>query len=53
MKNKQYYIHKIYAGIDTGDIIDQYVFPILPSDVALDIYLKYNKYGFELLKKIF
>jgi methionyl-tRNA formyltransferase len=44
-------LHKIDAGIDTGDIIEQYIFPILSSDVALDIYLKYNKYGFELLKK--
>lgn len=44
-------LHKIDEGIDTGDIIDQFVFPILSTDTALDLYLKYNKYGYDLIKK--
>lgn len=46
-------LHKIDKGIDTGDIIDQYVFPICPEDTAYDLYLKYNKHGYELIKKNF
>ena len=46
-------LHKIDKGIDTGDIIDQTVFPILTTDTALDVYLNYNKYGYELIKKNF
>ncbi len=46
-------LHKIDKGIDTGDIIDQFVFPILSTDTALDLYLKFNKNGFDLIKKNF
>lgn len=46
-------LHKIDKGVDTGDIIDQTVFPILSTDTALDVYLKYNKYGYELIRKNF
>jgi len=38
-------IHKIDAGIDTGNIIDQIRFDILPDDTAIMLYTKYIKYG--------
>ena len=41
-------LHKIDRGIDTGDIIDQITFPILSSDVALDLYKKYTDFGFKI-----
>ena len=41
-------LHKIDKGIDTGDIIDQITFPILSSDVALDLYKKYTEFGFKI-----
>jgi methionyl-tRNA formyltransferase len=43
--------HKIDRGIDTGDIIDQYSFPILPTDNCRDLYCKYIEYGSYLVKK--
>ena len=44
-------LHKIAAGIDTGDILDQIKFDILPSDTCRDLYFKYEKYGIELVKR--
>ncbi len=41
-------LHEIDKGIDTGDIIDQITFPIVSSDVALDLYNKYTTYGFAI-----
>ena len=35
-------LHRIDDGIDTGDIIDQIVFPIDDNDTARDLYFKYN-----------
>jgi methionyl-tRNA formyltransferase len=35
-------LHKMDAGIDTGDVIDQSTFDILENDVALDLYKKYT-----------
>jgi methionyl-tRNA formyltransferase len=44
-------LHKIDRGIDTGDIIEQYSFPILPTDNCRDLYHKYIKHGTYLVKK--
>ena len=44
-------LHLIDAGIDTGDIIDQQQFEIEDSDDCKDIYLKYIKYGTEVVLK--
>ena len=44
-------LHKIDAGIDTGDIIDQISFEIAENDTAYDLYLKYIKYGTMLAKE--
>jgi methionyl-tRNA formyltransferase len=44
-------LHRIDRGIDTGDIIDQYSFPILPVDNSRDLYHKYIKYGSYLARK--
>jgi len=41
-------LHKIDAGIDTGDIINSIEFNIEVTDTARDIYFKYLKYSFEL-----
>ena len=43
-------LHKIDAGIDTGDIIDQIIFPINEDDNSKDLYLKYLKYAKKLFK---
>jgi len=43
-------LHKIDAGIDTGDIIDQTAFPIGNSDSCRDLYLKYIQHGIDLFK---
>lgn len=40
--------HKIDNGIDTGDIVDQIIFPIEFNDTARDLYLKYIKHGTQL-----
>jgi methionyl-tRNA formyltransferase len=44
-------LHKIDKGIDTGDIIDHYYFPILSTDNCRDLYCNYIKYGSYLVKK--
>jgi methionyl-tRNA formyltransferase len=44
-------LHKIDNGIDTGDIIDQILFPIKNEDTARDLYFKYIKYGTMLVKE--
>lgn len=43
-------LHIIDKGIDTGDIIDQIVFPIDDEDCCRDLYLKYSLHGFNLFK---
>lgn len=43
--------HKIDFGIDTGDIVDQIVFPIEFEDTSRDLYMKYIKYGTQLAIK--
>ena len=42
-------LHHIDSGIDTGDIIDQILFPIEASDTARDLYEKYTNKSKELL----
>lgn len=44
-------LHKIDAGIDTGDIVDQIMFEIDEQMNSLDIYYCYLKYSFSLFKK--
>ncbi|MCV3479597.1 formyltransferase family protein [Campylobacter sp. CNRCH_2015_1657] len=44
-------LHCIDNGIDTGDIIDQYLFPININDTARDLYFNYLNYGEYLFKK--
>jgi methionyl-tRNA formyltransferase len=44
-------LHHIDSGIDTGDIIDQIIFPISESDTARDLYDKYLCKSKELFKK--
>lgn len=44
-------LHHIDAGIDTGDIIDQIIFPIEVSDTAKNLYEKYLSNSKELLDK--
>ncbi len=43
--------HKIDAGIDTGEIIDQIIFPISNKDTARNLYFKYLSYSKKLFKK--
>ena len=43
-------LHKIDKGIDTGEIIDNYSFPINITDTSRDLYLKYMNYGFKIFK---
>ena len=45
-------LHKIDEGIDTGKIIDQINFDLDNNETAFSLYLKYNRYGFLLFKKI-
>lgn len=42
-------LHKIDAGIDTGDIIAQKEIEIHEDDTSRDLYLKYIKYGVRLV----
>ena len=42
-------LHEIDDGIDTGNIIDQKSFKIHDNDTARDLYIKYIKYGTELV----
>ena len=44
-------LHMIEKGIDTGDIIDQLLFPLEWSDTGRDLYQKYLDHAFLLLKK--
>ncbi|EOI6144377.1 formyltransferase family protein [Campylobacter coli] len=44
-------LHCIDNGIDTGNIIDQYHFPININDTARDLYFNYLKYGESVFKK--
>nr|7N7A_A Chain A, Formyl_trans_N domain-containing protein [Helicobacter canadensis MIT 98-5491]7N7A_B Chain B, Formyl_trans_N domain-containing protein [Helicobacter canadensis MIT 98-5491]7N7B_A Chain A, Formyl_trans_N domain-containing protein [Helicobacter canadensis MIT 98-5491]7N7B_B Chain B, Formyl_trans_N domain-containing protein [Helicobacter canadensis MIT 98-5491]7N7C_A Chain A, Formyl_trans_N domain-containing protein [Helicobacter canadensis MIT 98-5491]7N7C_B Chain B, Formyl_trans_N d len=44
-------LHCIDNGIDTGNIIDQYIFPININDTARDLYFNYLSYGEYLFKK--
>ena len=44
--------HKIDNGIDTGDIIGQYKFPISFYDNSKDLYLKYINAGTKLIKSL-
>jgi methionyl-tRNA formyltransferase len=44
-------LHEIDAGIDTGDVIDQIVFPIEYSDTARHLYGKYLVNSKNLLEK--
>jgi methionyl-tRNA formyltransferase len=44
-------LHRIDKGIDTGDIIEQYSFSILPTDNCRDLYHKYIKHGSCLVRK--
>ena len=47
-KNTGVTLHKIEKGIDTGDIVDQMMFPIDIRDNARTIYIKYLEYSFQL-----
>jgi methionyl-tRNA formyltransferase len=42
-------LHRIDPGIDTGEIIDQTVFELSPSDTCRDLYAKYIKNGVALV----
>ncbi len=44
-------LHRIDAGIDTGELIDQVDFRITKTDVASDLYDKYIHFSTELVKK--
>mgnify|MGYP001236814902 CR=1 FL=1 len=44
-------LHKIDEGIDTGDIIDQIIFPINDDTTSRDLYQLYLDNSFLLLKK--
>ena len=44
--------HKIDAGIDTGEIIDQIIFPISNKDTARNLYFKYLSYSKKLFCKL-
>lgn len=44
-------LHKIDAGIDTGDIIDQIMFEIDEQMNSLELYYCYLNYSFSLFKK--
>lgn len=44
-------LHRIDRGIDTGDIIAQKSFPLLGTETARDVYLKYIEKGIELVSE--
>jgi methionyl-tRNA formyltransferase len=46
-------LHRIDAGIDTGEIIDQIIFPIDQNDSARTLYNKYIENGISIIKKNF
>lgn len=43
--------HHIDAGIDTGDIVDQYIFPMEYDDTSRDLYRKFVLHGTRLVCK--
>ncbi|MEF3302285.1 formyltransferase family protein [Paenibacillus sp. GYB003] len=46
-------LHWMDEGIDTGDVLAEQRFPILPSDTVYDLFQKCNKAGIELVKSCF
>ncbi len=44
-------LHCIDSGIDTGDIIDQISFQLEENETAKSLYLKYIRFGTELVIK--
>jgi methionyl-tRNA formyltransferase len=42
-------LHRIDKGIDTGQIIAQSTFPILPDDASRDVYFNYMHAGFNII----
>lgn len=44
-------LHKIEEGIDTGEIIDQIIFPITYNTTARELYDLYLNYAIDLFKK--
>lgn len=46
-------LHKIFDGIDDGDIIAQKLFPIEINDTAKDLYMKFNANALTLFKENF
>lgn len=44
-------LHNINDGIDTGDVIDQIIFPIAENLTGVNLYFEYLKFGKELLEK--
>lgn len=44
-------LHVLTEPVDSGDIVDQIVFPIPPWATSFDLYRLYSLYGFELFKK--
>jgi methionyl-tRNA formyltransferase len=42
-------LHKIDKGIDTGDIIAQSAFSILPNDTSRDVYFNYLRAGYDII----
>ncbi|MBE7438806.1 MAG: hypothetical protein HS115_10160 [Spirochaetales bacterium] len=43
-------LHAIAPGVDDGDIVDQLLFEIPTFCTAFDLYILYNRYGYELFK---
>ena len=43
--------HHIDTGIDTGNIVEQYIFPIDEDDTSRDLYAKFIMYGTKLVCK--
>ena len=41
-------IHEIDEGVDTGAIITQCTFPVLPGDEVIDLYLRSQRFGWDL-----
>jgi len=41
-------IHEIDEGVDTGAIISQCTFPVLPHDEVIDLYLRARRFAWEL-----
>jgi methionyl-tRNA formyltransferase len=41
-------IHEIDEGVDTGAIISQCTFPVFPGDEVIDLYLRAQRFGWQL-----